>query len=88
MVVPVVRVRIVGMRMGRGLVHVGVDMRLVRFCSFGMLMLVMPIVDVAVLMLEPSMIVVVRVALREMQPDSHRHQQAGDQQLPAHRVTE
>lgn len=52
MIVPVVRVRVMGMRMGQRLMHVGVDMGLVRVRSLGMRVLVMVVVDVAVLVLE------------------------------------
>ena len=74
MLVPVVGVRVVGVRVGHRLVPVRVAVRLAGRVAGGVFVPVVFVVDVAVVMLHRLVPVFVFVPLGEVKPDAHAHE--------------
>ncbi len=74
----VVQIRIMGMGMGHLLVAVGMGMRL--GCRPVMAVLVVLVMDMAVLVLDRLVDMLVIVPLGEMRPQAEAHQRASDEQ--------
>ena len=86
MTVPVVQVRIVRVPVHQRDVAVPVRVPRVRRHAVGVRMPVVAVVDVAVLVLDPLVHVLMAVALRQMQVEAERHEAAGRDQCPGERL--
>ena len=82
--VAVMKVRIVRMPMPERHMPVPVRMRLGHPAFMGVLMML--VVDVAVLVLDRLVCVVMLMAFSEMQPEAKRHQRAGSDKLSCERL--
>ena len=82
----VMDVGIVGVRVPHGLMHVHVGMRPPRVDARRMLVLVMLVMVVPVLMFQVRMLVLVRVHLGDVQPESGGHQPRCRNERPSQRI--
>jgi hypothetical protein len=80
MPVPVMDVRIVRVRMRHRLMLVGMDVRLARVNPWGVLVLMVLVVDMGMCMRQPVVVVLVLVPLAEVQPHPGHHQDSRDGQ--------
>lgn len=87
MIVPMMRVRIMRMRMRQRFVPVRMIVRLLAVPGEVMCVLVMFVVHVCVRMEQRIMDVLVRMVFCEVQPDAEGHERAGDRQLQRQRFT-
>ena len=85
---PVVQVRVVGVRMLHRRMMVPVGVRFARGGVRSMVVLVVFVMDMTVLVLKRLVNMLVFVLLGEVQVDAQAHQHSGKGELPGHRVTE
>ena len=86
--VPMVKVGVVRVRVRQPGVSMPMAVRLSRRVARSMRVLMVFVVHMTMLVLHRVVHVEVSVTLRQMQPDTRRHQHAGDDQLPRDRLAE
>ncbi len=88
MIVPVMQVGIMCMTVDHGSVPMAMAVRFARRKAWRMVMLVMTVVDVAMVMLERFMRMLMAVRFGQVQPESDRHQNSGNDERRGDRFAE